>query len=229
MFIPREYLFELLSTQNGTFSFILLIYCYLLSYIPISQFSMMYSHGYIIVSSLLSLSVPSSAYMPEYATRVMTQYRYPIPYPTPTNTYNTDRSSLTSFTVTEDWSTPSDSSLSTSQTDSHRPSQASLDPAEIGSIPEPTASSSRVSSQRDSTISTHAASAPIIPLSSATDLLTGLPRLPSATTPKPIEPSRTSPVTTSSQSAAGLASQRSSPMLIIGALAAAALSVAALI
>ena len=92
----------------------------------------MYPYVSVLVCFVFSLFTPSSARVPDYATRVRSEYRFPIPYPIPTGPWHEAASSSTPTSVSQDWSTPSDYSYWIIQTDNYRPSITGLVEASSG-------------------------------------------------------------------------------------------------
>ena len=175
-------------------------------------------------SSLFSLS---SAQEPEYATRVNTAFRFPIPYPTPTNQYNTHESSSTPLSISQDWSTPSDYSLWIIQTDSYSPGLSETSVPIIDTLTVSTMSSfvlndgDRASSRLQTVESTRTTAL-------TTSSITGLPKLASSRTDQETTTS-SAPAPLSNPSTGGVASQPLVAAVPIGALAAAALGITALL
>ena len=192
----------------------------------------------LVVAVSFSIFSLSSAQMPEYATRVNTAFRFPIPYPTPTNDYNTHESSSTPLSISQDWSTPSDYSLWIIQTDDYSPVISETSVPILNTLVESTASSFPLDDgnlasstlQAVKPTGTHeiltGAQARTTALS--TGPVTGLPKLASARTDQETTTS-TASAPLSSQSTGGVASQPSVAVVPIGAAAAAALGIAALL
>ena len=180
----------------------------------------------------------SSAQIPEYATRVNTAFRFPIPYPMPTNEYNTHKSSSTPLSISQDWSTPSDYSLWIIQTNSYSHVLSETSVPILNTLVESTMSSFALNdgSFASSTLQAVASTGTHEILTSAqartTALtagpVTGLPKLASTRTDQETTMS-TASVPLSSQSTGGVASQPSVAAIPIGAVAAAALGIAALL
>ena len=180
----------------------------------------------------------SSAQVPEYATRVNTAFRFPIPYPTPTNEYNTQKSSSTPLSISQDWSTPSDYSLWIIQTDNYSPVLSETSVPILNTLVESTMSSFALNDgdSASSTLQAVASTGTREILTGArarttaltTGPVTGLPKLTSTRTDQETTMSTVSaPI--SSQSTGGVASQLPIAGVPIGAVAAAALGIAALL
>ena len=180
----------------------------------------------------------SSAQVPEYATRVNSAFRFPIPYPTPTNQYNTHESSSTPLSISQDWSTPSDYSLWIIQTDNYSPVLSETSVPILNTLVESTMSSftlndgNYASSTLQAVVSTgtHEISTGARARTTAltTGPVTGLPKLASTRTDQRTTMS-TASAPISSQSTGGIASHPSVAAIPIGAVAAAALGIAALL
>ena len=189
----------------------------------------MYFHQFLSVFISFALFTLTSAHVPEYATRVNSAFRYPIPYPTPTNQYNTHTISSSPISVTQDWSTPSDYSLWILQTDNYKPSLSDTSIALLNtlvgstmSVPELNSESS-VSSMLKSSMSMKAMTA-----APAEGIATDLPKL-SPTRPNEEITSTTASTVLPSQSTGAAGSHRSVAAVLICAMAAAALDIAALL
>ncbi|CAF9917234.1 MAG: hypothetical protein HETSPECPRED_003187 [Heterodermia speciosa] len=190
----------------------------------------------LVVSISFFLFSVSSTQIPEYATRVNTAFRFPIPYPTPTNEYNTHQSSLTPLSVSQDWSTPSDYSLWIIQTDNYSPVLSETSVPILNTLLESTMSSFAVNdgNAASSTLNAVDSAKTSENLTGAqartTTLIagpvTGLPKLTSTKSNQ--ETTRnTASAPLSTQSTGGVASQPSVAAIPIGAVAAAALGIAA--
>lgn len=178
---------------------------------------------------LFALFTLTSAHVPEYATRVNSAFRYPIPYPTPTNQYNTHTLSSSPVSVTQDWSTLSHYSLWIVQTDNYKPSMSGTSIALLNtlvgstvSVPELNRKSS-VSSMLKSSMSTKAMTA-----APAEGIATDVPKL-SPTTPNEEITSTTASAVLLSQSTGAAGSHLSVAAVLVGVMAAAALDIAALL
>ena len=94
---------------------------------------LMYSYFSLIVCFALFLFTPSSSFrIPEYATRVRTEYRFQIPKSIPTGPWHTAASSSTPTSVSQDSSTLSDYSQRIIQTDDYIPTITGLVEASSG-------------------------------------------------------------------------------------------------
>lgn len=192
----------------------------------------------LVIAVSFSLFFLSSAQVPEYATRVNTAFRFPIPYPTPTNDYNTHESSSTPLSISQDWSTPSDYSLWIIQTDNYSPVLSETSVPIINTLVESTMSSftlndgDHASSTLQAVDSTRTrgilTGAQARTTALTTGPVTGLPKLASTRTDQATTIS-TASAPLSSQSTGGIASQPSIAAVPIGAVAAAALGIAALL
>ena len=189
----------------------------------------------IVAVSFFLFSV-SSAQIPEYATRVNTAFRFPIPYPTPTNEYNTHQYSSTPLSISQDWSTPSDYSLWIIQTDNYSPVLSETSVPILNTLLESTMSSFALSggdhaSSTLNAVGSAKTSENLTGAQAETTMLTagpvtGLPRLTSTKSDQQTTRSSAS-APLSTQSTGGVASQPSIAAVPIGAVAAAALGIAA--
>ena len=141
----------------------------------------MYSYFSLIVCFAPILVTPSSSVrIPEYATRVRTEYRFTIPKSIPTGPWHTAASSSAPTSVSPVSSTFSDYSERIIQTDDYRPSitglvEASSDPTLLNSL------HVTMSDDRDSASSTSTETEPMNTdgvLMSAGSVNTNLPREP---------------------------------------------------
>ena len=190
------------------------------------------------IAGFFSLFSSSSAQVPEYATRVNTAFRFPIPYPTPTNPYNTHESSSTPLSISQDWSTPSDYSLWIIQTDNYSPVLTETSLPIINTLVESTMTSfalndgDRASSMLQALDPTRTpgilTGAQARTTTLTTGPVTGLPKLASTKSDQATTIS-TASAPLSSQSTGGVASQASVAAIPISAVAAAALGIAALL
>lgn len=175
------------------------------------------------------LAALSSAHVPEYATRVNSAFRYPIPYPTPANQYNTHTTSSIPLSITQDWSTPSGYSLWIIQTDNYKPSLSDTSTTLLNTLVGYTLSAldldseNYASSMLQSTLSTEArTAAPVV------GIATGLPKLLPTTTNEDITLTTASTVLPSSQSTGAAGSRPSAAAIPVCVMAAAALAISTL-
>ena len=191
--------------------------------------------SHLVAVSFFLFSV-SSAQIPEYATRVNTAFRFPIPYPTPTNEYNTHQSSSTPLSISQDWSTPSDYSLWIIQTDNYSPVLSETSVPILNTLLESTMSSFALNggdhaSSTLNAVDSAKTSENLTGAQAETTMLTagpvtGLPRLTSTKSDQQTTRSSAS-APLSTQSTGRVASQPSIAAVPIGAVAAAALGIAA--
>lgn len=168
----------------------------------------------------------SSARMPEYATRVNTAYRFPIPYPAVTNTYHTLAVSSTPLSITQDWSTPSDYSLWIIQTDDYSLSNNGIQLFTALSEATMTASVFGNGSLPSSTLQTSKSTQTGMRAPTTGTTPSRFPELASGTVAmKTVSSTTSAPL--SSQSTNGVRSQSSAAALPLGAMVAAVLGVAA--
>ena len=198
----------------------------------------MYLYISLTIAVSFSLFSPSSAQMPEYATRVNTAFRFPIPYPIPTNEYNTHESSSTPSSISQDWSTPSDYSLWIIQTDNYSPVLSESSVPILNTLAESTMSSiafndgnlasSTLQVVEPTGTGENSTGARAGTTAFSTGPVTGLPKIASTRTdPENTMSSASAPL--SSQSTGGIASQSSVAAVPIGAAAAAAFGIVALL
>ena len=180
----------------------------------------MYSHVWLLVFLTVFLFTPSSARIPDYATRVRSEYRFPIPYPIPTGSWHTVASSSTPTSVSQNWATPSDYSYWIIQTDIYSPSITGLVEASSGPI---LLNSLHVtmSDGRDAASSTSTKTEPMRTdggLMSAGSIVTDLPRGPTVTSKPALSSTASARISETSSGAAH--SQLSLSIMTIGAVAA---------